>query len=141
MPNIFTELQKIMLCFTRSLFALLFFLLMFCAFSFEAKAQDRTTVDQKIVFKRGASSTVITKQVRKGTSHQYRIRARAGQNMTVILKTGKQTSFSVYAPTEGVIEGADGETRWRGTVSETGEYLIVIGTDVTANYTLEVWIK
>lgn len=81
------------------------------------------------------------KQIRKGTSHQYRLRAREGQNMTVILKTGKQTSFTVFAPTTGIIEGADGETMWRGMLSETGEFLIVIGTDVTANYTLEVWIK
>lgn len=134
-----------MLRFTRLLFVLSFFLLMFCAFSPETKAQDRpqdrTTVDQKIVFKRGANSAVIKKQIRLGMSHQYRIRAREGQNMTVILKTGKQTSFTVYAPTEGIIEGADGETKWRGMVNESGEYLIVIGTDATANYTLEVSIK
>ncbi len=130
-----------MRCYTRSLFVLSFFLLTLCGFSFEVKAQDRTTVDQKIVFKSGASSSIIKKQIRKGTSHQYRLRAREGQNMTVILKTGKQTSFTVFAPTTGIIEGADGETMWRGMLSETGEFLIVIGTDVTANYTLEVWIK
>lgn len=130
-----------MLCFTRRIFVLSFFLLTLCVFSSEAKAQDRTTVNQQISFKGGASSTVIKKQVRKGTSHQFRIRAREGQNMTVMLKTGKQTSFTVYAPTEGIIEGADGETMWRGMLNETGEYLIVIGTDVNASYTLEVWIK
>ncbi len=130
-----------MLCSTRWFIVLSFFLLTLCVFSFETKAQDRTTIDQKISFKRGASSAVIKKQIRKGTSHQYRIRAREGQNMTVILKTGKQTSFTVYSPTEGIIEGADGETMWRGMTNETGEYLIVIGTDATANYTLEVWIK
>ena len=130
-----------MICFTRSLFVLSFFLLTLCVFSFEAKAQDRTTIDQQIAFKRGASSAIIKKQIRKGNSHQYRIRAREGQNMTVILKTGKRTSFTVFSPTEGIIEGADGETMWRGMLNQTGEYLIVIGTDITANYTLEVWIK
>jgi hypothetical protein len=128
-------------CYTRLLIVLSFFLLTLCGFSFEVKAQDVTTVNQKITFKRGASSAIIKKQVRKGTSHQYRIRAREGQNMTVILNTGKRTSFTVYAPTEGIIEGADGETMWRGMLNESGEYVIVIGTDVTANYTLEVYIK
>jgi hypothetical protein len=130
-----------MLCFTRLLFVLSCFLLTLSVFSFETRAQDRTTIDQAVTFKRGASSAVIKKQVRKGTSHQYRIRAREGQNMTVILTTGKRTSFTVYAPTEGIIEGADGETMWRGMLNETGKYLIVIGTDVTANYTLEIHIK
>ena len=130
-----------MLCFTRWFFVLSFFPLTFCVFSSEADAQDRTTIDQRVVFKRGTSSAVIKKQVRKGTSHQYRLRAREGQNMTVILTTGKRTSFTVYAPTTGIVEGADGETMWRGMINESGEYLIVIGTDVTANYTLEIYIK
>jgi hypothetical protein len=130
-----------MLCFIRLFFVSLLFLLTFCGFSSEAKAQDVTTVDQKVVFKRGSSSTIIKKQIRKGTSHQYRIRARQGQNMTVILTTGKRTSFTVFAPTEGIIEGADGETMWRGMLNESGEYVVVIGTDITANYKLEIYIK
>ena len=127
-------------CYTRLLIVLSFFLLTLCGFSSEARAQDVTTVNQKIVFKRGASSAIIKKRIRKGTSHEYRLRAREGQNMTVILTTGRRTSFTVYAPTEGIIEGADGETMWRGMLNETGEYVIVIGTDVTANYTLEVYL-
>ena len=130
-----------MKCITRWFFVLSFFLLMWCAFSFEANAQDRTTINQRVTFKRGSSSAVIKKQVRRGTSHQYRIRASEGQNMTVILTTGKKTSFTVFAPTQGIIEGADGETMWRGMLTETGEYLIVIGTDATANYTLEIFVK
>lgn len=130
-----------MSCFTRRFFVLSFFLLMLCVFSSEINAQDRTTIDQQIRFQAGKSSAVIRKQIRKGTSHQFRLRAREGQNMTVMLKTGKQTSFTVYSPTTGIIEGADGETMWRGMLNESGEYLIIIGTDVTANYTLEVWIK
>lgn len=108
--------------------------------SSEIKAQDVTTINQKITFKRGTSSVIIKKQIRKGTSHQYRIRAREGQNMTVILNTGRRTSFTVLSLNQGILEGAD-ETRWCGMLNETGEYLIVIGTDVTANYTLEVYVK
>jgi len=79
-----------MICFTRLFFAVSFLLLTLCVFSFEAKAQDQTTVNQKITFKRGANSALIKKQIKRGTSHQFRIRARSGQMMTVILKTGSK---------------------------------------------------
>ncbi len=130
-----------MICFTRKFIVLSLFLLTFFVFSSETKSQDKTTVDQQIRFQSGKNNTVIRKQIRKRNSHQYRLRAREGQNMTVILKTGKRTSFTVFSPTEGIIEGADGETMWRGMLNENGEYLIVIGTDATANYTLEIWIR
>jgi hypothetical protein len=130
-----------MLCFTRRFTVLSLFLLMLFVFSFEAKAQDKMTINQKVTFKRGANSTTIKKQIRKGTSHQYRIRANEGQEMTVILTTGKRTSFTISNLTDGIIEGADGETMWKGMINRSGEYFILIGTDVTANYTLEIYIK
>jgi hypothetical protein len=58
----------------------------------------------------------------------------------VMLKTGKQTSFSIYSP-EGIIEDADGTKNWSGSLKQPGEYLISIGTDKTASYTLEIYIK
>lgn len=130
-----------MLCFTRLFFVLSFFLLTWCVFSYNAQAQDRMTVDQRITFKRGTNSAIIKKQIRRGTSHQYRIRVREGQNMTVILTTGKRTSFTISNLMDGIIEGADGETMWRGIVNRSGDYYILIGTDATANYTLEVYVK
>lgn len=130
-----------MKCVTRKFIVLSFFLLTLFVFSFEANAQDRMTIDQRISFKRGASSAVIKKQIRKGTSHQYRIRANEGQEMTVILTTGKRTSFTISNLTDGIIEGADGETMWKGMISRSGDYYILIGTDATANYTLEVYVK
>jgi hypothetical protein len=99
-------------------------------------------VRQPIGFARGSSSAVVRKQIRVGYTHLYTLRAQAeGQTMTVILTTGDQTSFTVYSPTDGIIEGADGETMWRGMLNESGEYLIAIGTDAMANYTLEVHIR
>jgi hypothetical protein len=95
----------------------------------------------RVQFARGKSSSVIRKQIRLGTTHLYTLRAKEGQNMTVILTTGDRTSFTIYSPTDGIIEGADGETMWRGMLDETGEYQIAIGTDKTANYTLEIYIK
>lgn len=118
-----------------------FTLLTLCVLSFETNAQDRMTVDQRITFKRGATSAVIKKQIRKGTSHQYRIRVREGQEMTVILTTGKRTSFTVSNLTDGIIEGADGETMWKGMITTSGDYYVLIGTDVRSNYTLEVYVK
>lgn len=128
-----------MLCFINKFTVLSFCLL--TLFVCSSNAQDRMTVDQKITFKRGANSAAIKKQIRKGTSHQYRIRANEGQEMTVILTTGKRTSFTISNLTDGIIEGADGETMWKGMVSRSGDYYILIGTDATANYTLEVFIK
>jgi hypothetical protein len=119
-----------------------FMALMFC-FSFEARAQrpmDKE-VRQTIRFARGKSSAVISKRIPLGTSHLYTLRARAGQTMTVILKTGNRTSFTIFSPSDQIMEGADGETMWRGMLDETGTYKISIGTDRTANYRLEVYIK
>ncbi len=114
-------------------------------FSFSVEANARRLMDkevrQTIRFARGKSSAVIRKQISLGTTHLYTLRAQEGQTMTVILTTGNQTSFTVFSPSDQILEGADGETMWRGMLSESGTYLITIGTDRTANYTLEVYIK
>ena len=60
--------------------------------------------------------------------------------MQVVLTTRGETSFTVYSPS-GIIDEADGVKDWRGDLTESGEYQITIGTDTTANYTLEVAIK
>jgi hypothetical protein len=103
--------------------------------------EDRVTVDRDIVFRRGAISSSIRGRINRGTTHLYRLRARAGQEMAIVLKTGGQTSATLYAPTEGIVEGADGVRQTLVELPETGEYLIQIGTDAAANYTLEVTIN
>jgi hypothetical protein len=130
-----------MLCFGRKPIALLLFLLMLFVISFDVNAQDRMTINQRITFKRGSSSVAIRKQIRKRTSHQYRIRVGEGQEMTVILTTGKRTSFTISNLDDGIIEGADGETMWKGIIGRSGDYYILIGTDVTANYTVEIHVR
>jgi hypothetical protein len=110
----------------------------------DVRAQDRpadTEVRYNVRFAKGKSSAVYKKRIRLGTSHIYTLRAKEGQDMTVILTTGNRTSFTLYAPTEGIVDGADGETMWRGMLNESGEYVIAIGTDKTANYTLEIYIR
>lgn len=104
-------------------------------------AQDRVTVDRQIRFARGSSSSVVRGRIARGTSHIYRVRARAGQEMAVVLKTGSQTSLTISGWNSGILEGADGVRQTIVELPETGEYVIQIGTDASANYTLEVTIN
>lgn len=102
---------------------------------------DRVTVDRQIRFGRGSISSTTRGRIVRGTSHIYRVRAREGQEMAVVLKTGSQTSFTISGWNSGILEGADGVRQTIVELPETGEYVIQIGTDATANYTLEVTIN
>jgi hypothetical protein len=115
-----------------------------CAFASAqqtASAQCPTTdkpINKRIRFAPGRTSTVVRDTIRLCTSHEYYLRARAGQRMTVRLVTGRRTSFTVYTPNMRLSEGVK---NWTGELEETGEYQISIGTDATARYTLEVSVK
>ena len=102
---------------------------------------DRVTVDRQIRFSRGSISSTTRGRIVRGTSHIYRVRARAGQEMAVVLKTGDDTSFTISGWSSGILEGADGVRQTVVELPETGEYVIQIGTDATVNYTLEVTIN
>jgi hypothetical protein len=105
------------------------------------RGQDVITVDKEIRFKRGEIFAFVNGRIGRGTTHHYRVRARAGQRMAVVLKSGRRTSFTVYENSHGILEGADGVTQAVVELPETGEYLIEIGTDAAASYRLEVAIK
>ena len=105
-----------------------------------SRKQDRVAMDQTIRFRRDANSAIVSRQIRRGTTHWYRVRAREGQRMQVVLTTRGKTSFTISARNAGILEDADGVKSFVGDLPETGEYLIVIGTDNTASYTLEVAI-
>jgi hypothetical protein len=96
------------------------------------------SVRKELRFGRGRKTTVVRDRIKLCTSHDYYLRARKGQRMRVHLVAGKKTSFTVYAPTDRL---SDGAWDWAGELPETGEYQISIGTDVTARYTLEVTIR
>ena len=104
-------------------------------------AQDRVTVNQEIRFARGSISARKSNRIVRGTMHVYRVRARAGQEMAVVLKTGNRTSFTITSNNTGILEGADGVKRTLVELPESGVYEIQIGTDATASYTLEVTIN
>ena len=104
----------------------------------QCRRADRV-INKVIRFERGRTTAVVKDRVALCTAHSYRLRARAGQTMSVNLATGNRTSLTLHAPNGDAL--ADGEKSWSGELPETGEYRIHIGTDATANYTLEVTIR
>jgi hypothetical protein len=104
------------------------------------RPQDVVTLERSVRFRPGTSSAVMRNTIRAGQLHWYKVRAREGQEMTVMLRTKGRTSFTLYTP-DSPIEDADGVLEWRGELPQSGEYLIQVATDNTAAYTLEVWIK
>ena len=104
----------------------------------QCKRADRV-ISKQIRFERGRTTAVVKDRVLLCTAHRYRLRAKAGQTMSVNLATGNRTSMTLLAPTDDVL--ADGEKSWSGELPDTGDYVINIGTDATANYTLEVTIR
>jgi|SRR3712207_428907 len=105
----------------------------------QCRGTDRA-ITRQVNFARGRTTAVIKNTVRLCTSHEWVLRARQGQTMTVHIATGKKTSFTVQSPS-GTIEDADGVKDWSGELPESGEYIIIVGTDATAAYTLEVTIR
>lgn len=104
----------------------------------QCKRADRV-INKVIRFERGRTTAVVKDRVALCTAHSYRLRARAGQTMSVNLATGDRTSLTLSAPSGDAL--ADGEKSWSGELPQSGEYVIHIGTDATAGYTLEVTIR
>ena len=105
----------------------------------QCRTADRV-IPKTVRFARGRTTAVINDTVRLCTSHEYKLRAKAGQTMSVHLATGSKTSFTILPPTTE-LEGADGVKDWQGELPDSGEYTINVGTDATAKYTLEVTIR
>lgn len=111
------------------------------SFSPEAAGQCPGTdvpIRKQLRFGRGRTTVVVRDRIKLCNGHDYYLRARRGQRMSVHLVAGKKTSFTVDAPNERL---ADGVWDWAGELPEDGEYQISIGTDITARYTLEVTIR
>jgi hypothetical protein len=106
----------------------------------QCRGTDRSIAKQ-IKFARGRTTTVIKDSVRLCTSHEYHLRARQGQTMSIHLATGKRTSFSLLTPSGDRVGDADGVKDWSGELQDNGDYTIIVATDATAAYTLEVTIR
>ena len=98
-----------------------------------------STIVKRIRFARGRTTAVVKETIRLCTSHEYTLKASAGQKMSLHLATGKRTSMTLYAPNGDTL--LDGGMDWEGELPESGNYTVQIGTDATARYTLEVTIR
>ncbi|HWT02658.1 MAG TPA: hypothetical protein VN256_20580 [Pyrinomonadaceae bacterium] len=118
--------------------------LLLLASSASAEAQKGRSVTRRVNFPRGRTTTVLKGTVRRGLSHDYLLRARAGQTMTVHLTTeAAGMSVTILRP--------DGETwiydtkDWSGELPATGTYRINVLPDTTTErptrYALEVMIR
>jgi hypothetical protein len=86
------------------------------------------------------NQAIVKDTIRLCTAHVYRFRANAGQTLSVRLTTGKKTGLTLTTPSgERLLDGD--ALDWSGELFEDGQYEILIGTDATARYTLELSIE
>jgi hypothetical protein len=118
-------------------------LFLFASFTV-ATAQKGRSVVRRVNFPRGRTTTVLRGTVKRGLSHDYLVRARAGQTMTLHLTTNASgMSLTILKP--------DGESwiddtkDWSGELPSTGTYRINVLPDTTTErptqYALEIMIR
>jgi hypothetical protein len=111
-----------------------------------------STIETRAVqFARGASSATVRGSLRGDAIIDYTLRARAGQTMSVALKTSNPSNyFNVLPPGSrdvAVFVGSTGGNEWTGALAADGEYRIRVylmrsaaRRNETAKYTLTVGI-
>jgi hypothetical protein len=118
--------------------------LLITATTLHASAQHGYRVTKRLAFKKGQVSTVVRGAIPNTLEgHEYVVRARQGQTMSVKLASLKKgVVFSVWAPNGDMIGEETGQRQWSGELPESGDYRIVINTetDGAARYRLEVQI-
>jgi hypothetical protein len=105
--------------------------------------QKGTSIVSRISFARGRTTAVLTGTVRRGTSHDYLLKARARQTMSVHLSARGEVSFVVRTPGGDTL--ADFSKDWSGELPESGDYRINVLPDTSTeriiSYTLEVTVR
>jgi hypothetical protein len=128
-----------------SLAALLLMLVSIGAF-----AQKGTVIRKPTVrFARGSTSATLKGTAAWGASYQYRVKANAGQHMTITLAGKPNFDFSLEVPPEADGTQPEGETmgvkHWDGTLEDSGTYLITVSHAIdgvtNAPYTLKITIR
>lgn len=107
-------------------------------------AQRGTSILTRIKFARGRTTTVERGWVHRGMSHDYLLKAGAGQSMSVHLAARGGVCFDVFSP--GMNETlADCSKDWSGELPRSGDYRINVLPDTTTErnipYTLEVTVR
>ena len=118
---------------------------MFFALTVVPSATARTFTE-RVRFARGRSSTTIKNAVVRGDRDRYLVGAKAGQRMTVRIRSVEQNAvFQIQGPNGRFLRGAEegqDATRWSGKLPAAGNYAIVVGgTRGNATYTLDVAIR
>ena len=107
-------------------------------------AQKGTSVVRRIRFATGRTTAVLRGSVHRGVSHDYLLKARAGQTMTVHLVAGGQVSFDLFSPGRTDLL-AEYSKDWSGELPQSGDYRINVLPDTTTerniSYTLEVTVR
>lgn len=104
-----------------------------------------------VQFKKGASSTTIQGKIKGDQTIDYTLRAKAGQTMSVTLKTGNGANYvNVLPPGSNdvaIFVGSTGGNEWTGSLPADGEYKLRVylmrsaaRRNETATYTLTVGI-
>lgn len=86
-----------------------------------------TSAAERVSFDKGANSATVSGEVDHG--HDYALRAKAGQTLTVALKATPGVYFNVIAPgndTAIVNTSITGESTWSGQLPTTGDYLVQV---------------
>src|SRR5438034_5959804 len=92
-------------------------------FIVSAFAQKGTSIVTRIKFARGRTTTVEKGSVHRGMSHDYLLKAGAGQNMSVHLATSSGVCFDLYTP--GLSNQLASCSRdWSGDLPNSGDYRI-----------------
>lgn len=106
--------------------------------------QHGTSIVTRIKFARGRTTTVEKGSVHKGMSHDYLLKAGAGQTMSVHLATSGGVCFDLYSP--GLSDQlANCSKDWSGDLPGSGDYRINVLPDTTTErnitYALEVTVR
>jgi hypothetical protein len=108
---------------------------------------DTEPVPQRVQFEKGKSSATMKKRLKvqgdDAETHQYKLRAAAGQVLTIHFKAADPSaSYSVLCPGNGLTD-AKGKA-WSLALPESGDYTINVygyGAKASFPYTLEVGIE
>ena len=128
---------------TRSLKSFLALLLTSLLLATVVHAQKGTSTVRRITFPRGQTSTEVQGSLRRGTSHDYLVRARRGQGMAVRITCQGNIGFQIITPSGQYFSEVTVE--WTDRLPESGDYRINVLPDPTTSrslrYTLEVIIE
>jgi hypothetical protein len=107
-------------------------------------AQHGTIILTRIQFARGRTTAVEKGSVHRGMSHDYLLKAGAGQSMSVHLAAGGGVCFDLFSP--GMSEQlASCSKDWSGELPRNGDYRINVLPDTTTErsiaYTLELTVR